>query len=64
MGEADAVAADAGNQAAKKPVDLQLGRQVGAGGWWRGRRREEEMMRLAARSRGWMWEPVMRGIHK
>ena len=41
MREADAVAADAGNQAAERPVDWQVGQQVGAGGWRRGRRRRQ-----------------------
>ena len=36
MREADAVAADAGNQAAERPVDWQLGQQGGVGGWRRG----------------------------
>ena len=50
MGEADAVAADAENQAAERPVDWQLGRQE-----------MMMMMRLVARRRGCMWEPVVRG---
>ena len=40
MEEVDAVAADAENQAAERPVGWELGQQVEAGGWRRGRRRK------------------------
>ena len=40
MREADAVAADARNQAVERPVGWQLGQQVGVGGKRRGQRRK------------------------